>query len=76
MYLSPNKTTQTMFIAINKDTLKAELHTTKGTLAAFLGVDIRTLAKYIESGEPIKKIYIVSEVEPIKNKGKKRLKSF
>jgi len=65
-----------MFIAINKDTLKAHLHTTKGTLAAFLGVDIRTLTKYIESSEPIKQLYIVSEVEPVKNRGKKRSKSF
>lgn len=65
-----------MYLAINKDTLKVELHTTKGTLAAFLGVDIRTLSKYILSSEPIKKIYIVSEVEPVKNRGKKRAKSF
>ena len=65
-----------MYIAINKDTLKFELHTTKGTLAAFLGVDVRTLTKYIHSGEPIKQVYIVSQVEPVKNKGKKRSKSF
>ena len=63
-----------MFIALNKDTLQVHLHTTKGTLAAFLGVDIRTLTKYIISGNTIKQIYIVSEVDPIKNRGKKRLK--
>ena len=65
-----------MFIAINKDTLKVDLHTTKGTLAAFLGVDVRTITKYIASSEPIKKVYILSEVEPVKNRGKKRAKSF
>jgi hypothetical protein len=65
-----------MYLAINKDTLKAELHTTKGTLATFLGVDVRTISKYIQSGEPIKKIYILSDVEPVKNRGKKRAKSF
>jgi len=65
-----------MYLIINKDTFKAELHTTKGTLSDSLGIDIRTASKYIESGEPIKKIYILSDVEPIKNKGKKRLKLF
>jgi len=65
-----------MFLMIHKDTFKSELHSTKGTLALKLGIDVRTLAKYIDSGKYFKEVFVIQSIELIKNKGKKREKTF